>query len=127
VKGHGLTDQDVRNQYAIARDFFQLPLEEKLKYLANTEVGDFRGYKAQATGGLASIDNDERYNIPKFTPEHDRQHPDLILKHFEEIKKFSLVGVPIDRTSSRSPDGICSTSIITFSCRFCVSSHTFWR
>jgi isopenicillin N synthase-like dioxygenase len=107
VKGHGLTDQDVRNQYAIARDLFQLPLKEKLKYLASTEVGDFRGYKAQATGELASIDNDERYNIPKFTPEHDRPHPDLILKHFEEIKKFSLVGVPRDNASSRSADGIC--------------------
>jgi len=91
VKGHGLSDKDVKRQYAIATEFFNLPLEEKTKYLANTAAGDFRGYKAKATGDLASKDNDERYNIPKFTPEHERPHPQLILDHYEEIKEFSLV------------------------------------
>jgi isopenicillin N synthase-like dioxygenase len=91
VTGHGLSDEDVTRQYAIAKAFFDLPLEEKNKYLANTATGDFRGYKAKATGELASKDNDERYNIPKFTPEHERPHPQLILDHLEEIKKFSLV------------------------------------
>lgn len=99
MKGHGLTSQDIRNQYAIARELFQLPLEEKLKYIANTAAGDFRGYKPQATGELTSRDNDERYNIPKFTPEHERPHPDLIQHHFEEIRKFSLVSIP-DRDDS---------------------------
>lgn len=42
------------------------------------------------TGELEGRDNDERYNIPKFTPEHERPHPELILEHYEEIKKFSL-------------------------------------
>lgn len=87
VTGHGLSNEAVRRQYAIAQEFFDLPLEEKNKYLANTAAGDFRGYKPQAT----SNDNDERYNIPKFTPEHERPHPSLIWNHYEEIKKFSLV------------------------------------
>jgi isopenicillin N synthase-like dioxygenase len=65
-------------------------LEEKEKYLANTAAGDFRGYKARAKGELEGRDNDERYNIPKFTPEHERPHPKLILSHYEEIKAFSL-------------------------------------
>lgn len=104
MTGHGLTDEEIRNQYAIAKEFFRLPLEEKLKYLADTKSGDFRGYKPQATGKLASRDNDERYNIPKFTPEHERPHPDLILQHFEEIKKFSLVGALPQLVSSRSAD-----------------------
>ncbi|KUJ24398.1 putative 1-aminocyclopropane-1-carboxylate oxidase [Mollisia scopiformis] len=90
VAGHGLTDEDIRRQYAIAEQFFDLPLEEKTKYLANTAAGDFRGYKARATGEQAGKDNDERYNIPKFTPEHERPHPQLILDHYEEIKTFSL-------------------------------------
>ena len=81
----------MKRQYALAREFFELPLEEKNKYLANTAVGDFRGYKAKATGELASKDNDERYNIPKFTPEHERQHPQLILDHYDEIREFSMV------------------------------------
>lgn len=91
VVGHGLSDEQVNRQYAIGRAFFQLPLEEKTKYLCNTAVGDFRGYKPRSTGELAARDNDERYNIPKFTPEHERPHPQLILDHFEEIKEFSLV------------------------------------
>jgi isopenicillin N synthase-like dioxygenase len=91
VKGHGLSDEDIRRQYAIGREFFNLPLEEKTKYLANTAAGDFRGYKAKATGTLASKDNDERYNIPKFTPEHERPHPQLIIDHYSEIGEFSLV------------------------------------
>ncbi|RFU31553.1 hypothetical protein B7463_g4774, partial [Scytalidium lignicola] len=90
VKGHGLSDEDVARQYAIAKTFFDLPIEEKNKYLANTAAGDFRGYKAKATKESGAKDNDERYNIPKFTPEHERPHPKLILDHYEEIKRFSL-------------------------------------
>ncbi len=87
MKGHGLSDEDVKRQYAIAKAFFELPLEEKNNYLANTKAGDFRGYKPKAINGR---DNDERYNIPKFTPEHVRPHPQLIFDHYEEIKNFSL-------------------------------------
>ncbi len=100
VKGHDFSDEDIRRQYALAQAFFDLPLEEKKKYLANTAVGDFRGYKAQATGELAGKDNDERYNIPKFTPEHERPHPQLILDHYEEIKAFSLVRIPISHANT---------------------------
>jgi len=91
VTGHGLSDEEIKRQYALAGAFFDLPLEEKTRYLANTAAGDFRGYKAKATGELAGKDNDERYNIPKFTPEHERPHPQLIQDHLEEIRKFSLV------------------------------------
>jgi isopenicillin N synthase-like dioxygenase len=87
-------DEEIRRQYAIAQEFFNLPLEEKTKYLANTAAGDFRSYKAKATGELASKDNDERYNIPKFTLEHERPHPQLILNHYSKIEKFSLVRIP---------------------------------
>lgn len=103
VEGHGLTDEQITRQYAIGRAFFQLPLEEKEKYLCNTAAGDFRGYKPRATGKLAIRDNDERYNIPKFTPEHERPHPQLILDHYEEIKEFSLVNSGY--TSSFCPRG----------------------
>lgn len=64
-----------------------------MRYLSNTAAGDFRGYKPRATGELSSRDNDERYNIPKFTKEHERAHPQLIKDYYEEIKEFSLVSV----------------------------------
>ncbi|KAF2083612.1 putative 1-aminocyclopropane-1-carboxylate oxidase [Saccharata proteae CBS 121410] len=90
VTGHGLSDDRIRRQYALAKAIFDLPLEEKLKYISDTAKGDFRGYKPQSTGDLATRDNDERYNIPKFTPEHERPHPQLVLDQLEEIKTFSL-------------------------------------
>lgn len=90
VTGHGFSDAEVRRQYAICRAVFDLPLDEKLKYQCDTAAGDFRGYKPQSTGKLAGRDNDERYNIPKFTPEHERPHPQLVRDHWEEIRDFSL-------------------------------------
>lgn len=82
----------MRRQYALCEAFFDLPLEEKLKYQCDTASGDFRGYKPQSTGSavLAARDNDERYNIPKFTAEHSsRPHPPLIRAHWDEIRAFS--------------------------------------
>ncbi|KAF4119888.1 2OG-Fe(II) oxygenase family, partial [Geosmithia morbida] len=93
VTGHGFTDAQVRRQYALCRAVFDLPLEEKLKYKCDTAAGDFRGYKPRTpddgSGKLAARDNDERYNIPKFTPEHVRPHPRIILDHWDEIGAFS--------------------------------------
>ncbi|ROW02749.1 hypothetical protein VSDG_01709 [Cytospora chrysosperma] len=90
VVGHGFTDAEVRRQYALCRAVFDLPLEEKLKYECDTASGDFRGYKPRSTGKLGARDNDERYNIPKFTPEHERPHPQVIRDHWDEIRAFSL-------------------------------------
>ncbi|KAL3463244.1 hypothetical protein BJX64DRAFT_287500 [Aspergillus heterothallicus] len=92
VTNHGLSPIQINRQYAIAQALFSLPLSEKLKYLCNTAAGDFRGYKPQSTGKLGIHDNDERYNIPKFTREHEegRDHPQVIWDHYAEIKEFSL-------------------------------------
>ncbi|TIA00806.1 hypothetical protein D6C82_04306 [Aureobasidium pullulans] len=49
VKGHGLTGDQIKRQYSIGRELFNLPLEEKLRCIANTEAGDFRGYKPRST------------------------------------------------------------------------------
>ncbi|KAL3433221.1 hypothetical protein BDV09DRAFT_196951 [Aspergillus tetrazonus] len=75
VTNHGLTPTQINRQYSIAKSFFSLPLEEKLKYISNTASGDFRGLKPQSTGKLGVRDNVERYNIPKFTKEHERRIP----------------------------------------------------
>lgn len=90
VTGHGLTDSQIRRQYALASAIFDLPLDEKLKYACDTASGDFRGYKPRSTGALAARDTDERYNIAKFTPEHAHlSHPEIVQRHLSEIEAFS--------------------------------------
>lgn len=90
MTGHPFTDDEIRRQYAIGSALFDLPLEEKLRYECDTASGDFRGYKPRSTGALAGRDNDERYNIAKFTPEHaDRPHPQLLRDRWEEVRGFS--------------------------------------
>ena len=41
----GLTQEQVDRQFAIGKDVFQLPREEKLKYRADLENGGYNGYK----------------------------------------------------------------------------------
>jgi isopenicillin N synthase-like dioxygenase len=90
VTGHGLSDSQIRRQYALASAIFDLPLEEKLKYTCDTASGDFRGYKPRSTGALAARDTDERYNIAKFTTEHAHlSHPQIVQQHLAEIEAFS--------------------------------------
>lgn len=90
VTGHGLSDAQIRRQYALALAIFDLPLEEKQKYTCDTASGDFRGYKPRSTGKLAARDTDERYNIAKFTPEHAHlSHPEIVQDHLAEIETFS--------------------------------------
>jgi hypothetical protein len=82
VKGHGLTGPDQATiQYW--KRALQPPTRAELRCIANTEAGDFRGYKPRSKGELEARDNDERYNIPKFTPEHERSHPKPIQDHFD--------------------------------------------
>jgi isopenicillin N synthase-like dioxygenase len=90
VTGHGLTDAQIRHQYALAAAIFDLPLDEKLQYKSDTASGDFRGYKPRSIGKLAARDTDERYNIAKFTQEHAHlSHPQLVQRHLPEIETFS--------------------------------------
>jgi isopenicillin N synthase-like dioxygenase len=67
-----------------------LDTEEKLKYRADLENGGYNGYKPM---GLREIvpgvfDNTEIYNIPKFIPECELPHPELIHENWAEISKF---------------------------------------
>ena len=91
ITNFGLSQEDVDCQFAIGKEFFQLPTDEKLKYRADLENGGYNGYKPL---GLREIrpgiqDNTEIYNIPKFIPELERQHPEVINAHREEIERFA--------------------------------------
>ncbi|KAI9733989.1 MAG: hypothetical protein M1834_002646 [Cirrosporium novae-zelandiae] len=86
----GFTQEEVDYQFAIGREFFELPTEEKLKYRADLEHGGYNGYKPLGIRELkpGHYDNTEIYNIPKFIPEYTRPHPEVIKEHWNKIEHF---------------------------------------
>ncbi|KAI1270884.1 hypothetical protein F5Y07DRAFT_406517 [Xylaria sp. FL0933] len=87
----GLTQEQVDQQFAIGKEIFQLSTEEKLKYRADLEHGGYNGYKPL---GLREVrpgifDNTEIYNIPKFIPELERTHPEVINQNRSSIELFA--------------------------------------
>ncbi|KAK6214136.1 hypothetical protein LQW54_004738 [Pestalotiopsis sp. IQ-011] len=91
ITDFGLTQEQVDRQFAIGKEVFQLPTEEKLKYRADLENGGYNGYKPL---GIREVrpgiyDNTEIYNIPKFIPELERPQPSVILDNRAEIEHFA--------------------------------------
>ncbi|KAH7348608.1 2OG-Fe(II) oxygenase superfamily protein [Rhexocercosporidium sp. MPI-PUGE-AT-0058] len=86
----GLDQNEVDRQFAIGKEFFNLDIEEKLKYRADLENGGYNGYKPIGLREIAPgyFDNTEIYNIPKFIPRYERAHPTLINENWAEISKF---------------------------------------
>lgn len=86
----GLTQEEVDRQFAIGREFFALPEEERLKYRAPLEEGVYNGYRPlgsiEILPGLR--DNIEFYNVMKFLPQYERDHPAVYRQHWAEIEKF---------------------------------------
>ncbi|KAK8052276.1 Oxoglutarate/iron-dependent dioxygenase [Apiospora rasikravindrae] len=91
ITNFGLSQEQVDQQFAIGKEVFKLSTEEKLKYRADLEHGGYNGYKPV---GLREIrpgifDNTEIYNIPKFIPELERTHPDVINANRRDIETFA--------------------------------------
>ncbi|KAL3471335.1 putative 1-aminocyclopropane-1-carboxylate oxidase, partial [Aspergillus californicus] len=92
VTNYGLSKEEVDNQFALAKTVLSLPPDEKHKYRAALEQGDYNGWKPAGTRNLIPgvKDNFEIYNIPKFIPEHaSRAHPDVVKQHWNVIENFS--------------------------------------
>jgi len=90
ITNFGLSQEEVDQQFAIGKEFFELPTEEKLKYRADLENGGYNGYKPMGTRELMPgiFDNTEIYNLPKFIPTYERPHPKLIKDQWAIIEKF---------------------------------------
>ncbi|KAI0197598.1 Clavaminate synthase-like protein [Astrocystis sublimbata] len=91
VINFGLTQEQVDEQFAIGKEVFKLSTEEKLKFRADLENGGYNGYKPL---GLREVrpgifDNTEIYNIPKFIPELERTHPEVINENRPKIESFA--------------------------------------
>ncbi|KAG5927692.1 hypothetical protein E4U42_001932 [Claviceps africana] len=90
IRNIGLSQARIDEQLAIAKHFFSLPAEEKLRYRAPLEEGNYNGYRplgsVEVLPGLK--DNLEFYNIFKFIPQTQRDQPRIIREHRDRIEAF---------------------------------------
>nr|GAT51606.1 flavonol synthase [Mycena chlorophos] len=94
VKNFNISQERVDRQFAIGKRFYELPLEEKLKYVPEgLDQGQFNGY---IPAGRRVIDNEgkikdqiEIYNIPKFNGDFEHVHPDVVASNLTEIEEFA--------------------------------------
>ncbi|KAJ9627774.1 hypothetical protein H2203_002991 [Taxawa tesnikishii (nom. ined.)] len=93
VKNFNISQEEVDRQFVLGREFYDLPLEGKLKHhnLADLESGEYNGYRPAGLRKLADgvTDNIQVYNIPKFDGFHQRQHPPVLQENIQEIEEFS--------------------------------------
>ncbi|KAH9904427.1 Clavaminate synthase-like protein [Xylariomycetidae sp. FL2044] len=91
ITNFGLSQEQVDRQFAIGKEVFELPTEEKLKYRADLENGGYNGYKPRGIREVRPgiFDNTEIYNIPKFIPSLARPHPSVITSNQAEIEAFA--------------------------------------
>ncbi|GES64338.1 clavaminate synthase-like protein [Aspergillus terreus] len=88
VTNFGLTQEQIDRQYAIGREFYSLPVDERLKYRAALEQGNYNGYRPLGAVELAPGQRDsvEMYNLFKFIPQTQRPQPAVIHTHRAEIE-----------------------------------------
>ncbi|KAI9733453.1 MAG: hypothetical protein M1818_007201 [Claussenomyces sp. TS43310] len=93
VKNFDVSQEEVDRQFALGREFYDLPREEKLKYHNGDAVakGDYNGYRPDGQREIVAgtKDNVQVYNIPKFDGFHKRTQPAILQEHIDEIEKFS--------------------------------------
>ncbi|KAE8309942.1 hypothetical protein BDV41DRAFT_567004 [Aspergillus transmontanensis] len=93
VKNFNISQDEIDRQFALGREFYALPLEEKLRYhsASDLEKGEYNGYRPAGHRALGNgvKDNVQVYNIPKFDGYHQRQQPPILGDHLEEIEAFS--------------------------------------
>ncbi|KAL4785446.1 hypothetical protein BJX76DRAFT_366983 [Aspergillus varians] len=93
VKNFNITQEEIDRQFALGREFYSLPLEERLKYhnAEDLERGEYNGYRPSGRRILGNgiKDNVQVYNIPKFDNHHHRAQPAILAAHIAEIESFS--------------------------------------
>ncbi|KAI5863988.1 Clavaminate synthase-like protein [Durotheca rogersii] len=93
VKNFNIPQEEVDRQFALGREFYALPLEEKLKFYnqKDLESGEYNGYRPAGHRILGNgvKDNIQVYNIPKFDGFHPRKQPAVLEEHIQEIESFS--------------------------------------
>ncbi|KAJ5478284.1 Oxoglutarate/iron-dependent dioxygenase [Penicillium desertorum] len=87
----GLSQEDVDRQFSIGKEIFKLPIEEKLKFRAETENGGYNSYKPMGLRETSPgvYDKTEIYNIPKFIPALELPQPDIVNHNRPIIEGFA--------------------------------------
>nr|XP_019009524.1 uncharacterized protein I206_06173 [Kwoniella pini CBS 10737]OCF48305.1 hypothetical protein I206_06173 [Kwoniella pini CBS 10737] len=88
VSNFGLSQEEVDEQFAIGKEIFELPLEEKVKYGADTKEFSYNGYTGPALRVLNCCQVD---NIPKFIKDFPGKeaHPGPVQRNWEKIEYFA--------------------------------------
>ncbi|KDQ56079.1 hypothetical protein JAAARDRAFT_36866 [Jaapia argillacea MUCL 33604] len=93
VKNFNISQERVNRQFAIGREYYELPLEEKLKYVPDLDNGKFNGYTPAGRRTIDTAtglkDRIEIYNIPKFNGHFPQEFPAPVKEHLEEIEEFA--------------------------------------
>ncbi|KAI0925484.1 hypothetical protein AcV5_008207 [Taiwanofungus camphoratus] len=94
VKNFNISQERVNRQFSIGKQFHEIPLEEKLKYVPEgLDNGAFNGYIPAGRRILDPVsglrDRVEFYNIPKFNGDFKHEHPPIIEEHLAEIEEFA--------------------------------------
>ncbi|KAJ5619839.1 hypothetical protein N7510_003823 [Penicillium lagena] len=93
VKNFNISQEEIDHQFALGREFYALPLEEKLKYHSSSDLerGQYNGYRPAGHRMLGNgiRDNVQVFNIPKFDGQHVRPQPAVVQDHIEEVESFS--------------------------------------
>lgn len=91
VKNYGLTPEQVQQQFTLAKNFFELPVEKKEKFEVNYAAADYNGWRRPGRSlQNKGFNNVEMYNFAKFTKDFEGKydHPDLIKAHLDDIAVF---------------------------------------
>ncbi|KXS17896.1 PLP-dependent transferase [Gonapodya prolifera JEL478] len=81
---HGIDEAEP--MYSLIPQILSLSKDEKLAHKTTAAIdGDYTGYVGDGTG-----DSVEYYNVGKFIPKFQKEHPDIVVKHYSAIKDYSL-------------------------------------
>ncbi|KAI0760982.1 Clavaminate synthase-like protein [Trametes elegans] len=94
VKNFNISQERVNRQFSIGKQFYDLPLEEKLRYVPEgLDNGQFNGYVPAGRRVLDPVsglrDRVEIYNIPKFNGDFKHEHPEPVKHYLPEIEEFA--------------------------------------
>lgn len=117
VINFGISQSAVDRQFSLGQQFYELPLEEKLRYEPDLDSGDYNGYRPAGrrylSGGLK--DKTEVWNMATNDGRITQPLPELLSQNKEEIEGFSKVCLSPGRADLRTFTIRCSTPFSTSS------------
>ncbi|KAH8601782.1 flavonol synthase [Bisporella sp. PMI_857] len=91
VTNFGISQEAVNRQFAYGQAFYELPLEEKLKYVPDLDSGNYNGYRPAGRrllgGGIP--DKTEVWNMATNDGHITQPLPNLLSKNLPEIEGFA--------------------------------------